>query len=284
MTFISYSQNFEDVMLMRALKNIQNGFYIDVGAAWSDEHSVTKAFYDRGWRGINIEPNPAFKDQYIKERCEDINLFLAVGDREDKKDMFFVSGTGLSSLNKDFADQYQRDGRSIEKCEVEISTLAKICDKYVHGSEIHFLKIDVEGFESKVIDGNDWSKYRPWIVLVEATVPMSQVENFEVWEESLLNAGYQFVYADGLNRFYLSNEHLELKSHFKYPPNVFDDYKTFGEVRAELRIKKLEKDVDELHRNLTYLDEIHNRVISSFSWRFTHPLRLIYSKVFKMKV
>jgi len=60
MTFVSYAQNYEDVMLWRALKHIENGFYIDVGAAWPSEHSVTKLFYDEGWRGINIEPNLEF--------------------------------------------------------------------------------------------------------------------------------------------------------------------------------------------------------------------------------
>lgn len=57
---ISYAQNFEDVMLMRALASIEKGFYIDVGAAWPDQDSVTKAFYEKGWLGVNIEPNPVF--------------------------------------------------------------------------------------------------------------------------------------------------------------------------------------------------------------------------------
>src|SRR4051812_19442188 len=56
MTFISYAQNYEDIMLFRALRHVADGFYVDVGANSPDEHSVTKAFYERGWRGINIEP------------------------------------------------------------------------------------------------------------------------------------------------------------------------------------------------------------------------------------
>ncbi|HZF37393.1 MAG TPA: FkbM family methyltransferase, partial [Blastocatellia bacterium] len=46
MSFISYAQNFEDVMLWRALKHIDRGFYIDVGANDPDLDSVTKAFYE----------------------------------------------------------------------------------------------------------------------------------------------------------------------------------------------------------------------------------------------
>jgi len=60
MTFISYAQNMEDVMLYRALKNIHQGFYIDVGAGDPTIDSVAKAFYDMGWSGINIEPVEAY--------------------------------------------------------------------------------------------------------------------------------------------------------------------------------------------------------------------------------
>ena len=56
MSFISYAQNFEDVMLRRVFAELDTGFYIDVGANDPSADSVTKAFYDAGWHGINIEP------------------------------------------------------------------------------------------------------------------------------------------------------------------------------------------------------------------------------------
>ncbi len=58
MTFISYAQNFEDVMLWRALKHVENGFYVDVGAQDPVVDSVSLAFYEHGWRGVHIEPTP----------------------------------------------------------------------------------------------------------------------------------------------------------------------------------------------------------------------------------
>jgi FkbM family methyltransferase len=82
MTFISYAQNFEDVMLWRALSHhVHKGFFIDVGAWSPDLHSVTKAFSERGWSGINIEPNPHFHSQLVEKRSSEINLRVAVGDR-----------------------------------------------------------------------------------------------------------------------------------------------------------------------------------------------------------
>ena len=58
-SFVSYAQNYEDLMLWRALRHVEQGFYVDCGAYDPEEHSVTKAFYERGWSGINIEPVPS---------------------------------------------------------------------------------------------------------------------------------------------------------------------------------------------------------------------------------
>ena len=55
---ISYAQNFEDVLLWRALKQVRNGFYIDIGAQHPEHDSVSKLFYDHGWRGVHVEPTP----------------------------------------------------------------------------------------------------------------------------------------------------------------------------------------------------------------------------------
>jgi len=257
MTFISYSQNYEDVMLWRALKHIKNGFYIDVGAYSPDSDSVTKAFYNAGWKGINIEPNPIFIEQYKNERKRDINLSVAISDKAGEAEMFFVSNPGLSSLNQEIAEGHISLGWEVTPDVVEVRVLADICNKYCLKKEIHFLKIDIEGLEEKALKGNNWKKFRPWIVIVEATLPMSQVENYKDWEKILLNESYVFAYADGLNRFYIAKEHDELLPAFKYPPNVFDEFIMAKEMNAE---QSRVEQTDELHRqqaaNLSLQEEM----------------------------
>ncbi|HQS38553.1 MAG TPA: FkbM family methyltransferase, partial [Methylotenera sp.] len=237
-------------MLWRALKHINNGFYIDVGAAWPDEHSVTKAFYDNGWNGINIEPNPAFISQYKTSRVKDINLQVAVSDKSGKAELFFIENTGLSSMDQATAESHKSIGFESNFAEVEVVTLKQICMNYAKSKDIHFLKVDVEGLEEKVLVGNDWSQFRPWIVLVEATLPMSQAENYEQWEHILLSADYQFVYADGLNRFYIAKEHAELAQSFKYPPNVFDGFVLASQIQAEVKASEAEAKASEAETKL----------------------------------
>ena len=113
---------------------------------------------------------------------------------------------------------------------VETTTLAAICREHVTG-EVHFLKIDVEGAERAVLEGADFTMCRPWIVLVEATRPNSPEPSHALWEPILIDAGYRFVWFDGLNRFYVSAEqHDVLARHFLAPPNVFDQFVRAHEV------------------------------------------------------
>ena len=86
------------------------------------------------------------------------------------------------------------------------------------------MKLDVEGMEREVIESWSPASVRPWIVVVESTEPNLPVPNHQAWEPQLLARGYKFVYFDGLNRFYLSTDHPELKAVFGPGPNVFDNF------------------------------------------------------------
>lgn len=57
---------------------------------------------------------------------------------------------------------------------------------------------------------------------MKATAPNSPEKTYESWEPILITANYEFVYFDGLNRFYIAKEHSELVEAFSCPPNFFD--------------------------------------------------------------
>lgn len=229
---ISYSPNLEDVILSRALSGVHQGFYVDVGANDPVEDSITKAFYDRGWRGINIEPVAAHYQDLVRERPHDINLNCAAGSEPGLLDLWVPMVRGWASASDLAITKHTKDGYTGAYEKVPVRTLTSILEEY-RTPEVHFLKIDVEGFEHAVIQGLDLSRFRPWIVLAEATVPNSREENYQRWEPLLLSAGYHFAYFDGLNRYYVAAEHDELMAHFASPPNVFDNWKLWREIRLE---------------------------------------------------
>lgn len=296
MSFVSYAQNFEDVMLWRALKDVEKGFYVDVGAAWPENDSVTKAFYDKGWSGINLEPNPSFFKLLQEGRMRDTNLNIAAGDMASKLELKVIEGTGLSTLDDNIARTHEEKGWSASTVVVDVKPLSQILgDNLKENQSIHFLKVDAEGFEEAVIRGNDWEKYRPWIVVVEATLPLSNEESFDSWEKLLIQADYLLAYADGLNRFYLASERSSLLDQFKYPPNVFDEFESSKFVQSEERLSNAEKTIERLNsevsvgrQEVTQLREdvntcrqelrVREEMESSLSWKLTKPLRVLNPK------
>jgi len=254
---VSYAQNQEDIILYRALRDVRNGFYIDVGAQQPVVDSVTKLFYEHGWHGINIDPVPQWVRMLEADRPHDINLQMAIGARRERMPFFAIPDTGLSTANPAFWAQHAKMGFPTEEITVDVHTLDEICAQYgVH--EVHFLKIDVEGTEKEVISGFSFDPIRPWIVVVEAIEPVSgrrddpdkppqAIPTHAAWEPLLLTHGYEFVYWDGLNRFYLAREHKDLRPHFSAPPNPLDEFIRYGEIEKHNRILQLEAE----HKHLT---------------------------------
>jgi FkbM family methyltransferase len=225
MPLVSSAQNQEDIMLWRALRQVRDGFYIDVGAADPAALSVTRIFYEHGWRGINLEPNPDYFAALSKARPRDINLAVGVGREAGPKTFYDVGSSGLSTLDAAIAAHHRTNGWTVTEQTIEILTLAEICRRHRPEGPIHFLKVDVEGGEGDVLAGADFGAFRPWIVLVEATLPLSQERSYAAWEPILTDQGYTFVWFDGLNRFYVSNEtESQLREHFLVQPNVFDEF------------------------------------------------------------
>lgn len=247
MTFISFAQNREDVILWRALGQLETGFYIDVGANDPVEHSVTKAFYDRGWHGLNIEPVQQWHDRLREARPRDINLQVAAGSKQGVMTLYEVADTGLSTSSKVVAERHGQKGFGHRVTQVQVDTVGHLCSLWSI-EEVHFLKIDVEGAEREVLLGLDFSRIRPWIILVESTEPLSQLRSHDEWEDLITTQGYVFVHFDGLNRFYLADEHAELRGHFDAPPNVFDDYLAAGHLNALEQIGELSHKCNELER------------------------------------
>jgi FkbM family methyltransferase len=247
MPFITYAQNFEDLMLHRALRNIEGGFYIDVGANDPEYESVTKAFYDRGWCGVNIEPTDTMFARLNERRSRDINLNAAAWTSTGKQVLYFITGSeAWATLEPGMAELHREAGRKVEETTIQTVSLRDVCEKYVGEREIHFMKIDVEGGELKVLHGHDFTKWRPWIILGEAHGPDITLEYYRPWQTILEHANYKFVYTDGLNRFFIAKERVDqLSAAFVAPPNVYDEWIRWSELHTRERAELAERDREE---------------------------------------
>jgi FkbM family methyltransferase len=201
--FVSYAQNREDVILQGFFDPEEKGFYVDVGAYDPDEDSVTKHFYLRGWRGINVEPQPDRYKLFVDKRPEDANVNCGVSDTSGVLTLRSYDNQGLSTFSKKVQGEYAKSSQTgtgtYTDISVKVVTLKQLFEDYKVTS-IQFLKVDVEGLEYEVLSGNDWKQYRPEVLCIEIT------HGNKDWSGLLKRHGYEFVFSDGINTYYTDSK------------------------------------------------------------------------------
>ena len=161
-------------------------------------------------------------------RPRDINLCMAIGATSGTATLFEgpEHDRGASTLRSDIVASHGTDADSFTAVEVPLCTLADLVEEYVD-CPVDFLKVDVEGLEYDVIAGADFSRFRPRVLVVEATYPNTTKPSHESWEPLLLAAGYKFAMFDGLNRFYAIEGESDLMEALSIPANVLDHFVSY---------------------------------------------------------
>lgn len=243
---VSYAQNREDIILSGFFGDLDKGFYVDVGANHPDTLSITKIFYDKGWSGINLEPNRELYDLIVKNRPRDINLNLGAAAKEGELTLReYPDGDGLSTFSKAAQDDYQKSSsiykdytRNYRDYKVPVKPLKDIFKEH-KTKQINFMNIDVEGFEYQVIAGNDWDTYRPQVLCIEAN------HINEDWRPLLEQAKYDLIFFDGLNNYYVAHEYPEVAKKFSYVNSVL-----LGKPVIAAHIQRTLNDAEVRSRNL----------------------------------
>jgi FkbM family methyltransferase len=204
----SWSQEGEDLILSRFFEQQPRGFYVDVGAHHPHRFSNTYKFYLKGWKGINIDATPGSMNLFNKLRKRDVNLEIPVSSKSQKMLFYIFNEPALNGFSKDISQERHKGNNKYHIVRTEYlitKTLSEILDEHLPGnSNIDFLSIDVEGLDFDVIKSNDWSKYRPRLVLVEILNSSISDLNQSKIAKYLFNQGYEF-YAKTVNTVFFRN-------------------------------------------------------------------------------
>ena len=230
---LSYAQRFEDFHLWRALGDVQNGFYVDVGAGPPVYDNVSFAFYLAGWRGICVEPNPALAALGRAVRPHDYLYEGLCGAAAGEATLYLQHEFhGLSTTIAEHAKAAEKEiNRNAEVLTLPMTTLAALCEKQAPAT-FEFLKVDVEGAEADVLRGADFSRFRPKIIVVEAIKPLTLAPAWDEWEPLLAHHGYSYVWDDELNRYYVAEEARAVRPRLAAGPKWYADGPQIGNFKG----------------------------------------------------
>lgn len=217
---ISYAQNHEDLLLAGILREVSGGFYVDVGANDPELDSVTKVFYDKGWSGINVEPNGRLFEKLRAARPRDVNLNCGIAAQSGV--LTFRDYAGLDGMST-FSDanmrllQASRPEAAFSESQLPVISLAQMFREHRAQGDIHFMKIDVEGLELEVLIGNRWTEYRPWLLCIERSLDASRNRALATYLDAVQ---YFPAFFDGINDYFVAKERQAVWDGFSYARDV----------------------------------------------------------------
>jgi FkbM family methyltransferase len=169
---LSYSQEGEDLFLKRFFADKKEGFFIDVGAHHPKRFSNTYIFYQKGWRGINIDAMPNSMKAFDEIRKEDINLEIGISSETNQELTYHIlSEPALNTFSEEIVAGHLSMAKVVvkEKIKIPVQTLKQVLDIHLlQDQKIDFMSVDVEGLDLNVLQSNDWETYRPTILVVES--------------------------------------------------------------------------------------------------------------------
>lgn len=174
-------------------------FYLDIGAHHPFHLSNTALFYEKGFNGVCIEPDPILFKKIQKYRKRDICLNIGVGleEREIEADFFIMSSRTLNTFSREQAIEYEAYGnQKIE--EVRKISLQHInCILKQFSRKPNFVSLDVEGMDYKILKTFDFKRYRPEVFCLETlTYTEDQTERKITEIIDLMDYNGYMVYAD----------------------------------------------------------------------------------------
>nr|WP_281719806.1 FkbM family methyltransferase [Nitrosomonas nitrosa] len=204
----SYAQEGEDLILLRLLNRQPQGFYVDVGAHHPRRFSNTYLFFQLGWHGINIDPNPEAIALFNKDRPGDCNLLVGVSDRSAELAYYRFNETALNTFDQQLADERKKiaDYRLVDTVRVKVERLDVLFERHLpQGQPVDFLSVDAEGLDLSILQSNDWKRFRPRFVLAECLkTSLSDVATHPVYQ-FMSDVSYELI-AKTLNTVFFQDK------------------------------------------------------------------------------
>lgn len=182
-----YSQYEQDKILRdRYFSNLDNGFFIEIGADDGVDKSNTYFFEQVGWSGICIEPSPTrFKHLIGNRKCECLNVAISSTEKEVEFLDMTGYGKGLSGIienyNPKHLDRIERETSSnpqtLSKQKVKVKT-RRLDDLLKERGvlKVDYCSIDVEGSELEILKSIDFLNVKFNVLTIEDPYDNSEVK------------------------------------------------------------------------------------------------------------
>ena len=214
---LSYAQQGEDLALWEILHlvlRIEHPTYMDVGAHHPVFNNNTYYFYERGSRGVLVEPNPGLHGVLEQVRPHDVLVRAGIGvTAQAEADFYIIGGSEDGQLNTFSREQAEalvtrsRGHYSIAKVmKIPLLNINDLMRRHWNGPP-NLLSLDTEGFDLPILRSLDFKRLRPDVVCVE-TVEIGGRRLLADIMQLMANNNYEIRGGSFINTIFVDRRHL----------------------------------------------------------------------------
>ena len=165
-SFKYFSQNGEDIILQSFFD--EPGFYVDIGAHDPIIKSNTYLLYQKGWSGINIDPNELTINRFNLIRPNDQNIRALISNELTCFDYLYYNEPAVNCIAPERRSIIDKKYKLLKTEKINSTKLSEVLNSaHIPSSGIDVFDVDCEGHDLSVLQSNDWDKFRPKVVLAE---------------------------------------------------------------------------------------------------------------------
>lgn len=174
---MSYSQNNEEEVITTYFHGVI-GKFIDIGAYDVFRFSNVRALYERGWRGVLVEPAPENYKAIAEHYAADgkvVVLNVAIGETNGEIDFYESSGDAVSTSDEAHMQKWGDAGVKYTKIKVPQMSVVDFFSEY--SNAVDFLSIDTEATNIVVFRNiPDWVLERVKMICIEHDGNQEEIE------------------------------------------------------------------------------------------------------------
>lgn len=240
------SQNGETEILRKLINSDSQRYIIDVGANDGITHSNSYPFVQDGWNCLAIEANP-FVYQRLQRNLAHYKNAVTLNQacsNHDNLGNLYIGSDGLNGMFSTLCNDnnsWFSFSRTNQKIPVQISRLETILDGQNVPTDFSILMVDTEGMDYEVLQGLNFHKYKPKVIITENY--KHNLQKHDAKFQLLEQHGYVYKHKVGCNTIWVRGGSSEsVQSHLQdvrtilaqYLVNVTDKKLDFDSVKSIL--------------------------------------------------
>lgn len=181
---VKYSQNDEQKYILEHFKHVNNGRFLNIGAFDAFALSNTRCLYEKGFKGVLVEPSPPRLKIITEQYKDDPDVLIcdkAISSKSGVVD-FYITEDALSSIEETHTKKWFN--KKFEKSTVEVITPTQLFDKY--GYDFNFISLDVESNNLDVV------RHIPFDKLTELSLFIVEYDNYADEMNDIIKK-YEFI-------------------------------------------------------------------------------------------